>query len=93
MKALIESAKGRFISVEFVKADGTNRRMTIQPAGLKNHLKGEAGAEKGHKTANTKAALYPNLYPVYEVGQRIKSINLDTVFKITIDKKTYNFSK
>ncbi|MEM9360601.1 MAG: hypothetical protein AAGB04_30870, partial [Pseudomonadota bacterium] len=41
-RALIESAKGRFVSVVFTKKDGSLREMRVQPAKLKFHVKGKA---------------------------------------------------
>ena len=38
---IIASSKGRFASITFTKKDGTVRKIRVQPAKLKFHLKGE----------------------------------------------------
>ncbi len=45
IRSLVESAGSRFMSIEFIKKDGTLRRMQIHPMALKNHIKGDAASE------------------------------------------------
>lgn len=39
MAALVASAKGQFCSVTFIKKDGSERLMNIQPAVIAAHIK------------------------------------------------------
>lgn len=91
-KALIQSAKGQFCSVTFIKKDGTRRVMTIQPAKLKFEVKGESGSEPHRRAAETRAATHPNLFPVWSVDAKaIRSVNLDTVESIKVGGKEFAF--
>ena len=93
MRSLIESAQGRFCSVDFIKADGSLRRMLIQPATLKFKIVGEGNrSEVAEKRLVTYKENNPNLMPVWDVSkQAIRSINLDTVTQIKLDKEIYNY--
>ncbi len=91
-KELINSAKGQFCSVTFIKKDGTRRVMTIQPAKLKFEVKGESGSASHRQGAETRAATHPNLFPVWSVDAKgIRSVNLDTVESIKVGGKEYAF--
>ena len=91
-KALIESAKGRFCSATFIKADGSLRRMTVQPAALKFHVKGDDASEAGAKAAKTRKARHPDLFPVWSVHDRaIRSINLHTLTEARVNGVTHTF--
>lgn len=91
-KSLIESAKGQFCSVTFIKKDGTRRVMTIQPAKLKFEVKGPDGSESHRRGAETRASTHPNLFPVWSVDSKgIRSINLDTVESIKVGGKEFAF--
>lgn len=90
--ALIKSAGSRFMSVSFIKKDGTDRLMQIQPAAIKNHLVGDAASDSAKKATATRKANHPNLYPVYDVGKRaIRSVNLDTIHTIVVGGETHAF--
>lgn len=86
--SLIDRAQGRFCGITFRKKDGSIRHMTIQTAAVETHT-------TGCKTAATRQAVakrrinHPNLFPVYDVvAGKIKSINLDTVTHVNVDKTT-----
>ncbi len=92
MKTLINSAKGQFCSVTFIKKDGTRRVMTIQPAKLKFEVKGEEGSASHRQGAETRATTHPNLFPVWSVDAKgIRSVNLDTVENIKVGKQYHEF--
>jgi hypothetical protein len=93
MRALIESAKGRFMCVDFIKKDNTLRRMIIQPAALKMHIKGDAASEEAKRRNETWKRNNPNLLPVWDVEKEsIRCINMDTVTRIAIDNKEYKYA-
>lgn len=74
---LIQSAKGRFAAVTFIKKDGSTRVMRVQPAKLKYHVKGDAAAP---------SARHPHLMAVLDADKAApRSINLATVTEIRLD--------
>lgn len=94
MKALIASAGGQFAGVVFTKKDGTLRTMNVQPAKLKFEVKGDAASDSAKQAVATRAARHPNLYNVWDVSKKApRSINLDTVERITVRGETYLYDK
>lgn len=92
IKKLVEDAGSKFITLEFVKADGTNRSMNIQNAALKNHIKGNEASDSAKKAVATRKANNPHLLPVYDVQKHeIRSVNLDTVHTIRAEENEYTF--
>ena len=90
---LIASAKGRFCAVTFIKKDGSERVMNIQPAALPKHVKGDDASEAGRKAAATRKERHPHLLPVWDVAaQGVRSVNLDTVKTIAIDGMAYAYA-
>jgi len=86
MAALVASAKGQFCSVTFIKKDGSERLMNIQPAVIKSHIKDpdEVRDIDKQRTA-ARRANNPNILPVWDVQvQAIRSVNLDTVTQIKV---------
>lgn len=93
MRAIIESAKGRFCFVEFRKKDDTLRRMIVQPAMLKFKVKGEAASDAAKRRTKSWKENNPNLMPVWDVeAEGIRSVNLDTVTTIHLDGEVYNYA-
>lgn len=69
IKAVIESAGSTFFTVEFVKADGSIRKMNCRK-GVSKHLRG------GDSTLTGK----PHLVTVFDMQKKAyRAINLDTV--------------
>jgi hypothetical protein len=92
IRSLVEDAGSRFLSVEFKKADGTLRRMTIQQESLKAHVKGDKATSAGKQAVATRKANYPNLLPVWDhENQAVRSINLDTTVAVRSGKSEYVF--
>ena len=92
IRALIETAGSRFISVEFIKKDGAERKMLVNPARLGATLRRDASdkSESHQRGAETRKALNPHLLNVWdEYAQAPRSINLDTLTKIKIDGVSY----
>lgn len=91
-RALIASAGGRFCTVIFTKADGTERAMKVQPAALKFHVKGDAATEAGKKATATRAERHPHLLPVWDADKRApRSVNLATIREIRVNGATHSF--
>ena len=83
LRRIIEGQGSKFMLVEFVKKDGSYRRMRIQAAATKFRVKGEAACESAQRAAATRAANHPNLFNVYDVDQdAIRSVNFDTLLTI-----------
>lgn len=90
---LITSAGGRFCAVTFIKADGSERVMQVQPAKLAKHVKGDAATDAGKRAVATRKARHPNLLPVWDVKAKApRSINLATVTTIAVDGMAYAYS-
>ena len=69
LRKMIESSGGKFINVEFVKKDGTHRKLNAR-MGVVKHLRG------GQSTTAHKS----NLITVFDVQKNAyRSVNLDTV--------------
>ncbi|MEM6890897.1 MAG: hypothetical protein AAF636_22585 [Pseudomonadota bacterium] len=91
-RALIESAKGRFVSVVFTKKDGSLREMRVQPAKLKFHLRGDAAPESAKRAAEKRKARHPHLLPVWDVeASAPRSVNLATVSRIAVDGHVHEY--
>ncbi|NEY90366.1 hypothetical protein [Tabrizicola oligotrophica] len=91
-RALIASAGGRFCTVIFTKADGTERAMKVQPAALKFHVKGDTATEAGKKATATRAERHPHLLPVWDADKRApRSVNLATIREIRVNGATHSF--
>lgn len=89
---LIASAKGRFCRVAFTKKDGSARQMTVQPAALKNHVKGPEGHQSARRAAETRAERHPHLMPVWDVEkQACRTVNLATVNRIAVNGAVHEF--
>jgi hypothetical protein len=68
-KQLIESTRGRFFTVEFVKKDGSNRKMLAR-----------TGVKKGLVGAGRSKPLAENLVCVYDVQAKgYRTVNCDKV--------------
>ena len=82
IRALILSAGATFVSVDFVKKDGTDRRMLCQLPAIKSRI---VGSELGERMAATRKVNHPELMPVYSVDAgAIRSINLSTVKRVKV---------
>ena len=91
-RALINSAKGQFCSVTFIKKDGSRRVMIIQPAKIKFEVKGDDACEAAKKATATRQERHPNLFPVWSVDAgAIRSVNLDTIEKIRVGGQEFAF--
>lgn len=91
---LIAKSKGRFVSVTFTKKDGTERTMRVQPATLRQHVKGDAASEAARKAIETRARRHPHLLSVWDTeAQAPRSVNLATVSRIAADGHIHTFTQ
>jgi len=82
---LIELLKGQFFTVEFIKKDGTLRKMNCR-TGVKKYL-----SNNGKKIQIT-SPIENGILRVFDLQKNeYRSINLDTVNRITFNKITYKF--
>lgn len=91
IKKIIEQSGAKFMTVEFKKKDGTQRRMRIQQAMLKDNL-AESPTESQIKATETRKKNNPHLFNVFDFDTKgIRSINLDTVTQINANGIEYRF--
>jgi hypothetical protein len=82
---LIEFLNGQFFTVEFIKKDGTLRKMNCR-TGVKKYLSNNG------KSIKITRPIDNGILRVYDVKKEAyRSINLDTVKKINFNKVSYKF--
>lgn len=93
VRELLDSLGSRFGRVDFVKKDGTARRMIVQPAtGPVRLAQAPEASPQGKAAALTRAANNPNLVNVWDsIKMAWRSVNLDTVIAIKVNGKEYKF--
>lgn len=74
---LIDLHKGQFFTVEFIKKDGTLRRMNCR-TGVTKYL------VKNGRKIKTVPAIENGILKVYDVKNGYRSINIDTIKTISI---------
>lgn len=75
-----EMVQNKIFSVEFIKLDGTPRKMVCR-LGVKKHLK---GGSLGYDARSL------NLLPVFDLQKNeYRMINFDSIINLTIDGVTY----
>lgn len=93
IRELLDSVGSHFGRVDFVKKDGTKRRMVIQPAtGPVRLAQAPEASAQGKAAAQTRAANNPNLYNVWDsIKMAWRSVNLDSVTAVKVNGKEYRF--
>lgn len=82
---LIEFLNGQFFTVEFIKKDGTLRKMNCR-TGVKKYLSNNG------KSIKITRPIDNGILRVYDIKKEAyRSINLDTVKKINFNKVSYKF--
>lgn len=90
---LIASSGGRFCSVTFIKADGSERTMQVQPAALRHHVKGDAASDAAKRATHTRKARHPHLLPVWDAkASAPRSVNLATITRIAVGGQVHRFT-
>lgn len=83
VRNIIEESKGTIFSVNFIKKDGTERKMVCR-------LNVKAGLRGGKSTTSHKT----NLITVYDMQNKgYRNVNLDTVLTVKVRNKVYNVRK
>lgn len=78
--------------VSFIKKDGTERKMCVQPAAAQYRVKGDSAAPERQQAAKTRAVQNPNLLNVWDCDRKaFRSINMDTVTRVACNGKEYLF--
>ncbi len=86
LRALIDSAQGRFVSVTYIKKDGTERVAQLQPAVAKFHVKGEDASPQAQQAAATRAANNPHLYNYIDrKAGGFRCFDVDRVTRVAVD--------
>ena len=86
IKRQIAGSKSLFGSVEFVKKDGSIRRITFLQSAIRLRVR---GTTRGNAWSATMASNHPNLIRVWSVKDRgFRTVNLDTVLNVTTHKRT-----
>lgn len=84
IRDIISGQGSRICSVEFIKKDGSYRKMLVQSAVLPTRLKGDAASESAKKATETRRTNHPHLYNVWCMDNNApRSINMDTVLRIS----------
>lgn len=83
-RRILDSSKGQFFSVEFVKKDGSLRQLTAK-TWIKKHLRGKPG-----ENVNT-VAHKPEYYTACDANEGYKNINLNTLKRAVVAGKEYIF--
>jgi hypothetical protein len=83
IKQLIESAGSRFVSVEFIKQDGTTRQLTFNP----KHI----GEIKGTGHALKDPAAIENIVRCMDIAKGWRSFDCRRVCKLTVNGETFEF--
>lgn len=82
IRQLLDNSHGKFFSVKFIKADGSERLLTGR-LGVKNNL---VGGENTVKHIDKYLTVYDTKIKQY------RNVNLETVKEIHLQKKYYSFS-
>lgn len=96
IRAFIDQNGSRFMSISFIKKDGSKRSINFNPSAAKNRTKGETASASSQQAVETRKINNPNLLNVWEQNNpdeetKFRSINMDTVFQIKAGKQTLNF--
>lgn len=90
IKKKLEEAGSKFITISFVKKDGSDRQMNIQYKAMMSRLKGDEASDSAKQAVKTRKENNPNLVAVYDVQKHaIRQINMDTVYKLTFAGEVY----
>jgi hypothetical protein len=84
IKQLIDSAGSRFVSVEFIKQDGTTRQLTFNP----KHI----GEIKGTGHALKDPAAIENIVRCMDIAKGWRSFDCRRVCKLTVNGETFEFN-
>lgn len=99
IKQILKENGSKICSVDFVKADGTLRKMQVQLRSTKG-VKGEDASEQAQRATKARKENNPDLINVYDVQLKKKglpdaacrrSFHADTVFLVSAGGEKYSF--
>ena len=84
IREIINGQGSKICSVEFVKKDGSYRKMLVQSAATATHAVGGGASDQAKRAAATRAANHPNLLNIFDMDRKhIRCFNMDTLLRIT----------
>ena len=93
LRTIVNSAGSRFVSIGFVKKDGSKRTITCQNACIATRAKGSTASDSAQRAVDTRKRNNPHLMNVFDINaDGFKSVNLDSIFAIHIDRQAYDVS-
>lgn len=93
IKALLATAGARFITIHFKKVNGEDRSITYNAKAAAKRVKGEQASPSAQQAAATRSANNPNLLNVWDHEKKgFRSINMDTIYRISIDGSVFELS-
>ena len=95
IKGFIADSGSTFMSIEFIKKDGSTRKMNFNPQSAKNHL-AENISDSAARAVETRKRNNPHLINIWEMNNqdettKFRSINLDTVTRVAANKMQITF--
>lgn len=96
IRAFIKANGTRFMTMDFVKKDGTPRRINFNPGAAANNVVGDAACEARQRGADTRKRNNPHLLNVWEHNNsdettRFRSVNMDTVYRVACGRKEITY--
>ena len=80
---LFRAQGSRIFSVEFIKKDGSYRKMLVQNCVLPTRVKGENASEQAKRAVAARRANHPELYNIWDMDRNApRSINLDSLLRV-----------
>ena len=84
IRDLIEAQGSLIVAVEFIKKDGSYRKMLVQAAVMPKRIKGDKASEQAQRAVATRKENHPNLLNIFDMDRNAcRSINMDTVLRIS----------
>lgn len=91
IRQILKSANSQYVSVSFLKKDGSPRVMTCNMKEIIGHIKEEI-SESAQRAVETRKANNPHLLNVWDVhANSARSINLNTVYEVKAGGKIYTY--
>jgi len=95
IKGFIAESGSKFMTIEFIKKDGSTRVMNFNPQSAKKHLV-ENPSDSAKQATETRKRNNPNLVNIWEMNNqdettKFRSVNLDTVTRVACGKMEITF--
>ncbi len=98
IKGFIAESGSKFMTIEFIKKDGSLRKMNFNPQSAKNHVVGDAASDSAKQAVETRKRNNPHLLNIWEMNNqdettKFRSINMDTVTRVAVGKMEITFAE